>query len=51
MVIVRARHYELDKLVKTEHFTSRELAESRAATWEVTTWGRVYFDEIEVTGT
>jgi hypothetical protein len=49
MTIVKARHYELDKLVRTELFISKGLAESRTATWEVTTWGMVYFDEIEVT--
>ena len=48
-MIVKATHYELDTLTRTEYFTSRELADTRTAEWGATTWGRIYLEEIEVT--
>jgi Leu/Phe-tRNA-protein transferase len=47
--IVLALHYEIDRLQKQQHFINREVANEHIKEWGVTNWGRVHFQEIEVT--
>lgn len=49
MKIIRAIHWELDSKRKVEHFASMEIAQQHTSEWRVTDWGRITFDEIEVT--
>jgi hypothetical protein len=49
VTIIRAQHYELDTLTRTEYFTDRELADTVTSGWPVTRWGRLAFTTIEVT--
>ncbi len=49
MKIVRAMHYEIDKIYNADYFVNQEVAEQYAKEhWNVTDWGNVYYDELEV---